>query len=61
MQILYPKKIGFENEKNDFINSSISLKEEEDEEEEEDSHSNSLNTIKTNSIVSKKSTIMDQG
>ena len=57
---LSPKKIGFENEKNDFINSSISLKEEE-EEEEEDSHSNPLNTVKTNSIVSKKSTIMDQG
>ena len=57
---LSPKKIGFENEKNDFINSSISLKEEEDE-EEEDSHSNPLSTLKTNSIVSKKSTIMDQG
>ena len=55
------KKIGFENEKNDFINSSISLKEEEEEEEEEDSHSNPLSTIKTNSIVSKKSTITDQG
>ena len=56
---LSPKKIGFENEKNDFINSSISLKEEEDE--EEDSHSNPLSTIKTNTIVSKKSTIMDPG